>query len=258
MIDDKVLNKIVDFGDKYRGKYLSKNIDKNKVKNDWWNALLFFFDRAYYQGRRDIVSKRVHDAALKVFQELSPNKVDFNNLRQSNWLVLESKLKKVIGKGKIGKYADIRMTVEIFQFIEELDKFQRNISKYSIEKIVNGNVRELYFELQKRIFSVGPKISSFYLRDLISIFNLDDKISEQDLQFVQPIDTWVRQICYRIGLINDLYEDEAAIRNKIVKICSINNLSSLKFNQGAWFLGSNSFDILLKNIERIELKEDGL
>ena len=148
MIDIKILNKIIDFGDKYREKYLFKNTDKNKVENDWWDALLFFFDRAYYQGRRDAVSKKVHDAALKVFQELSPNKnVDLKNFKQDNWQIFENKLKKVIGKGKIGKYADIRMTIETFQFIEKLDDLQRNISRYSIEKISNGNIKELNFRV---------------------------------------------------------------------------------------------------------------
>jgi len=252
MMDIKILYKIVDFGDKYREKYLS-NTNKNKVENDWWYALLFFFDRAYYQGRRDAVSKKVHNAALNVLQELSPNRnINFNSFKQNNWIVLENKLKKVIGKGKIGKHADIRMTIEILKYIDKLGNYQRNVSKYSIEKINNGNIRELYFELQKEIFSVGPKISSFYLRDLISIFNLDYKVSVHDLQFIQPIDTWVRQVCYRTGLINDLNEDEKTIRSRIVELCNKNNLSSLKFNQGAWFLGANSFDIILRNIERME------
>ncbi len=60
MININTLNKIVRFGDEYRNTYIYEKYEINSVKNNWWEALLFFFDRAYYQGRKDIRQKIVN------------------------------------------------------------------------------------------------------------------------------------------------------------------------------------------------------
>lgn len=140
------------------------------------------------------------------------------------------------------------MVISILEFISKLDK--RNIVEHSISKIKSGETKEHFYELQN-IVSIGPKITSFYLRDLICMYSLDKFISEEDLVFLQPIDTWVRKVAHKVGIIDNLAEDDGTVREKIVKTCSGLNVSTIKFNQGAWFLGYNSFDIILENLDKI-------
>ena len=45
-----------------------------------------------------------------------------------------------------------------------------------------------FSELQE-IISIGPKISSFYLRDLVCIYDLEEFLLGKDLKILQPIDT---------------------------------------------------------------------
>lgn len=65
-------------------------------------------------------------------------------------------------KGKIGRGKDVEMVISILNFVSGLE--DKNIVNYSIYKIKNGEVKEHYYDLQK-IYSIGPKITSFYLRD---------------------------------------------------------------------------------------------
>jgi len=54
-------------------------------------------------------------------------------------------------------------------------------------------------------------------------------------------------------MINDIEEkkqSEHAIREKIVNVCLELDISPIKFNQGAWFLGYHSFDIVLWNLDK--------
>lgn len=82
------------------------------------------------------------------------------------------------------------------------------------------------------------------------MYSLEEYMSKEDLIFLQPIDTWVRKVAFKVGII-DNNEKDLLVREKIVKACLDLNVSTVKFNQGAWFLGSNSFDIVLENLDKI-------
>ncbi len=140
------------------------------------------------------------------------------------------------------------MVISILNFVSKLE--EKNIVNYSISKIKNEKVKEHFYELQE-IISIGPKISSFYLRDLICMYSLDKDMSKEDLVFLQPIDIWVRKVAVKVGIINNINEEYESVREKIVKACLDLNASTIKFNQGAWYLGYNSFDIVLENLDKI-------
>ncbi len=50
--------------------------------------------------------------------------------------------------------------------------------------------------------SIGPKIAAFYLRDLVSVFELESFLRAEDYYFIQPNDTWVDQISEKLGITN--------------------------------------------------------
>jgi len=252
MMKGETIKKIIYYGNKYIEKHLEGIFNTNSMLTEWWEGLQFFLSRSFYQGRSDTISMRVEEKAMNVLKNyIEDNANDATVLlNENNFPEIKKALEKVIGKGKIGRGGDIKMVISILKFVSRLEGNNKNIVCYSISKIKSGKVKEHFDELRK-IFSIGPKISSFYLRDLTCMYSLDKDISKEDLIFLQPIDTWVRKVALKVGIIDDINEDDQSVRERIIKACSDLNVSTIKFNQGAWFLGYNSFDIVLENLDKI-------
>ena len=242
---EEIVAFIVSYGHKYREKHLSK-YDPDLLLNDWWSALDFFFGRACYQGRLDIVSHRVYAAVIETLAPIFSGEdktASYWELQQQQWKSIEDELRKRIGKGNVGKGGDVMMVISSLDFIGRLPDL--NIVKYSVEQIKLGRVSNHYAELQRimnlkgeGIFQVGRKVASFYLRDLVSIFGLDDNIPDEDAVVLQPVDVHVEKVANLTGIVghNANHDD---IRKAIVSLCKENNVSPLLFNQGAWFVSYN-------------------
>lgn len=259
-LDRDIICKIVKFGERFEKEYLSKEfhckkgINVERALEDWWEALKFFLTRIFYQGRKDEVSEKVEKKVLEVLGEYfnSPLKRDenFRILMSRDWDELRQHLENEIGKGKIGRGRDVDMVIDTFKFISRIP--DKNIVKYSIQMISQGRLKELWNGLQKSkskngIKSIGEKIASLYARDLVTVFNLEDKISYKDQKYLQPLDTWVRGVIKKIGIRE---KDDEKIRQKIVEKCQQANQSAIRFNEGAWYIGRHSFDILFEILLR--------
>jgi hypothetical protein len=242
-----LIQKIASYGDKYVEENL-QGYNGNILLNDWQEGLNFMFAHSFYQGRRDDISWEVEKRAKETLENYIKEKNENPEmiLNKENSPEIRSRLMKVIGKGKIGRGRDIDMVISILEFISEIN--DRNIINYSISKIKNGKVADHFEELQK-IRSIGPKCSSFYLRDLSCIYSLDTKMVKADLICLQPIDVWVKRVALVAEIINKDEKNDELIRNNIVEACLNSGVSAIKFNQGAWYLGYNSFNILMDNLK---------
>lgn len=248
-MDKNIIKKIASYGDVYTKRLLNPFFKKDTLLKNWWEGIQLLLHFSFYQGRRDDVSEKVEEKAMLILKLYfkGTNEDELIKQSQNNFIEINEKLKDVIGKGKIGKGRDIQMVISILDFVSKLN--EKNLAKYSISKINNSEVRKHYEELME-IIGIGPKIVSLYLRDLIYLFSLDNSITKEDLELLQPIDTWVRQLSIKIGLVENNANDEL-IRKKIVEACLNANVSNIKFNQGLWYIGSNAVDILLENLEKI-------
>lgn len=246
MLNVKGLKKIEYFNEGFAKKHLSR-IKTNLIFNNWWRGLEYFLHISFYQGRRDAVSKRVETCAMHVLSNYIKGN-NPNELQTLNYQKVKEDLQKVIGKGKIGKGRDINMVISILKYASKLP--EPNLTKYCIEKIKHEKLQELYLELDK-IYSIGPKITSLYLRDLICLYKLEKLIKKEDFIFFQPVDTWVRQIAFKIGIIENIKEKDQNIRQKLVETCFKYNISPIKFNQGVWYMGTSSLEILLNNLDKL-------
>ena len=242
---------ISDFGEHYIRKHLH-HVDVRRLCEDWWEALKFFFSRVFYQGRRDDISQRVEKVVREVLSEYfdDPLKRDheFDRLMSQNWEEVRASLGEKIGKGKVGRRRDIEMTIETLKFISRLPG--RNIVRYSMAEIEAGRLGEHWFELQG-IKSVGEKTSSLYLRDLVVIMRLEGEISEEDEEYLQPLDTWVMRVCEELGLIEkkpETRKDRTELRRRIVETCREIDVSPIKFNMGAWYMATNALYLLLDRL----------
>ena len=254
---ENIMSKIAHFGERFEREYLCKeylsckNVDVEQLEENWWEALKFFVTRLFYQGRRDDLSIRVERKAFEVlgkyFNDPLEREENFQTLEASSWNQLKVALQAVIGKGKVGRGRDIDMVIDTFEFISRLP--DKNIVRYSVEMIRNNKLAELWSGLQKSkskdgIRSVGKKIASLYLRDLVTILSLEQEVSNDQQIFLQPIDTWVKQIANKIGI--EETKDDMKLRKMVIERCRRVNQSAIKFNEGVWYIGSHSLDILLE------------
>lgn len=155
----------------------------DEVLNDWWLALRFFFDRAFYQGRRDEVSWQFEQATLQALKEVFGTST--SSQKRTLW--------------------------------------------------------QLYYQ-------VGEKIYSLLLRDVVDLFGLSKHLAPDDFKYLQAVDTWVEQLANKLGFQGS----KTKLAIDLAEACQKHSVNPIAFNQGAWYLGAHSFDVLTENIERIK------
>lgn len=242
----QLIASIASYGDKYRQEYLTE-FKPDHLAANWWTALDFFFGRACYQGRRDDVSALVQKEVTTVLEPRFKNQdasKGFEIERTQKWDAIKTELEGHIGKGKVGKARDVEMIVSTLDFIAGLPDL--NIVKHSKERIERGQIDAHYGELQ-RIVQVGPKVASFYLRDVVTLYGLEQSVPARFAVQLQPIDVWVQRLVHKIGLVEPNASD-TAIREAIVVECVQHGISPIQFNQGAWYIGSHAFDLMLDHL----------
>jgi hypothetical protein len=249
-----LISSIITYGHRYRREFLNEYAP-DRLLADSWDALNFFFGRACFQGRRDDVSQKVYNA---INTTLSPQLsegglvANYNRLKRQQWRTIEGELNKCVGKGKVGKARDIDMVLSTLDFVGQIPSY--NMVKYSVERIRCDKIEEHYEELQRSlsargIVQVGPKIAAFYLRDVISLYSLESQVPADFAYCLQPVDVWVRKLARRTGIVDDNASDHA-IQKAIVALCQERRVSSLLFNQGAWYIGYNAFDLVLEMLDK--------
>lgn len=245
-----------------------------KVLNDWYLSLIFFFDRVYYQGRRDAVSGQFELATIRAldlfFQD--PTSSNLRELGKNGFLEWKNygflkDAKPVEGKyskhlynyltktydfiheekeitSHTGKQRDRAMVVDTLKFISTIPDY--NILHYSIKQIKEGKIKELDHDLRE-IRQVGQKTCSLFLRDTVSFYNLESYLSTSDFDVVQPVDTWVHQMAKKLGIIDqDMKLSELVQKRHLIPMAAIKaKVSPIDFNQGLWYLPTHAVDLLL-------------
>lgn len=253
------LKKIEAFSEDYKILVCSDTIafDKagswERVRQDWWYALIFFFDRAFYQGRSDKLSgyfERATVAALdRVLggsssdEKLSSLKTLSHWVQPDQWKVERNPLWEALsGKYHIedkergtGRERDKEMVLDSLQFVLS-DCKDCNILEHSIEQIQNHNVAPLFRRLDN-ITSVGVKIASFFLRDTVFFYDLEACVKAEDYHYLVPIDVWVGKVTDKLGMKADA--------EAIATTCLQSGISPVKFAIGLWYVGFHSLEVLL-------------
>ncbi len=231
------------YGNRYKNEMLKEaNEDKDVISNDCYKSIEFLFSRIFYRGRHDKLSEKFKNKALKVIREFCGEEKVF----------VPDGLEDLLKKEGVNNRVDRRMVFEVLKFISNsLKNYQSNIVKYTIELIEAGRIKEV-FRVLNNIYGIGDKTASFYLRDVIIVYGLERKLTLEDFQHCQPIDTWIRQVTVKLGIIGeswDVSRDLYKIKSAIIKKCQMNNVSPLLFNAGAWMVGAKALELLLEKIK---------
>lgn len=247
---------IADFGKKYQKKYLFNEKQKtdlqNSLEKNWYEALKFFFTKSFMRGRKSNISIDFMNKAIKVLDEFSINILDKNGEWEKG---LEDELKS---RG-VNNKDDREMVKSIINFILGLKDYNYNLINYILQDYrlkKKFDVKKIYNELDK-IHAVGDKIASLFLRDVACIFDL--KIPYKKQIYLQPIDTWVVQVLKKLNIVQNEVKNSSingnidflkTVREAIIKHCDDAKVSSIEFNQGAWYIGFHSFEILFENLDK--------
>jgi len=114
------------------------------------------------------------------------------------------------------------------------------------QSLLNGEVKPIWERLQ-RIRGVGPKIPSFFLRDLAVRYGLTPK--KEDRHLLQPVDVWVRRTVQWLANKNKMTEAEVA--KWIVSHCGEPELA----NQGIWYFGAQIAQSELRLFEALRSRK---
>ncbi len=243
----------------YKNEFILNKISKKDIilANNK-EALLFIISYCMYQGRNDTLSAKFEKIVAEYINQRWNNVLMFD---QDS--ILLSNIKKEIKESDIELYDALKnrglnkkndriMIIHLINKISTLMEFNYNLVYYIKICIENGKLIKIYSELDN-IFSFGPKICSLILRDIVSVFSLEDKISKSEYYMLQPIDTWVFKISQHIGLIEE--KDIDINHNKHSKLicdkCNEYKVNSIEYNQGVWYLGKHSLDIIINNLDNI-------
>jgi hypothetical protein len=263
-MDKNMLCKIAEIGRRYYvNEIISQEIHNREIlRNDWYEALKFFFRKTFYQGRKDTISTDFLNKSLKSLDNYLGQSVkekesklkeceEADEFEEENWE--RSNLSMNLHNDGVNKRGDRLMVISSLKFTLSLTEFNKNLVNWGIYNIEKGNIAQAYEDING-IWSVGDKTASLFLRDLVSVFELEERLkhSIQDFLFLQPVDTWVRQVSTNIGIISNK-DSDMTLKLNTLDICQKCNISPIEFNQGAWFIGARSFELILKLLRR-ELK----
>lgn len=234
------IRRVASFADEYIDQLLESRWNPATLPANWWQALLFWFSHSFYQGRRDDVSGMFEQRALGVIEDTlgATDLAALKSLARSG-LVEGGAFDERLRKAGVPKRFDRLMVMASLKLASELS--DGNLVSYSLGRIAAGDLEDHYHELME-LPSVGPKISSFYLRDLDLMFDLSDHISESGYLSMQPIDVWVGRLASTMGIAST-YENTHRNRRQIVRACLRAGVDPNRFNVGAWWIGTRGIPI---------------
>ncbi|TET44711.1 hypothetical protein E3J62_09590 [candidate division TA06 bacterium] len=248
------LRKIAGFAKRFEEQILLKDFEgPDSLRRDWYLALKFFFKRSFYQGRPDEVSDKFLASALDCLDNLLGRTEEKRHSRvqeffrdgwmnRQNWRSHQNPIHKSLKESGVNKEADRLMVLSALAFI--IERGFLNIVTHSVERIRGGHIADLYAEVDS-IYSVGDKITSLFLRDVVHLFSIERHLGSGDFVYAQPVDVWVRRVAEELGLkgLND-----QATRKLLVDKCSECKVSPIAFNEGAWYLGSHSLAMAIGSV----------
>lgn len=266
-INYEKIKEIAEYSKIYRENVLYECYDKDKSPKDVKESLKFLFGHTFYRGRNDTLSENYKIATFKLLDEYFAKMGGYDFIKSEEFIKNSSdrldEIKTILNnyqentnpKERAGNKYDRLMVISSLEFIKKIpENYDKNIVCYSIDKIKNKRTEKHFEELigrniqlvkkdKKRygIYEVGPKIASFYLRDLVDLYDLIRYVNPDELKYLQPIDTYVRQVAKEVKIIDNIKEKDFVVRENIIEVCNKYEISSIEFNEGAWCFGKMKY-----------------
>lgn len=221
------------YGEIYTRVYLyNREYMDDKLSADPYLALEFFLQHSFYRGRKNSLSAKYLAEILKVLYEC-----------EEKGIPVEEALKPERWQGLNITKKDKSHLKALYDYLKGLTSQNYNIYKHLKGGITDGGLVDMCRKLGG-IKEVGRKISSFILRDIMLVAQIDsvEIKNSTELACVFPIDTHVSKIVEKymgISSMEDLFE-----LLKRHQRCSA--LKAAQIASGMWFSYYHAFDLLLE------------
>lgn len=226
-------------GQRYRDKHLG-GIDKNELLGNRRASFDFFISHVVEQAKNAESADKLRRTIKETVTEMLFNE----GMKTGKWGLIHRRLKSRFGKwgkgkrrhkknkprnGKAGKQRDADMVTDSLEFVRTLR--DQTLVKYSRDQVEAGRLLRHWTELKEEIRQIGPKTAAFYLRDVAMLYGLENKISKEDFECIQSVDTWVHKfVKERVGKVS-LKEANSLVN----EFCLKKEISPLVFNAGVWY-----------------------
>lgn len=219
----------------------------NKYPNyntDIWDSLSIFLEGYAFerQGTRPDYFPAGVDALLYCKQQNN------NNVTQAISNMIWQQFRQLLNKQglnhrnnplypstKPNNLQGIGNKLSIIEIVIQNNIGQNSFASYLKEQIENTKDIQNAFNLIISIRGIGPKIASFYLRDLSDVMNI--KLENiQNRQLLQPVDIWVQRTVEILS--NKPQSDKRQVAQWVLDNSLPNCLSPERVNMGIWFFCS--------------------
>jgi hypothetical protein len=244
----EILQKIKKGSELFRAEHIAdRRGQKEELKKEWLAALEFFLSRVFFQRFRDEINQRYFKGAIQGIKEIFPADSDSNKqilfgLQNDGWLNklddLDNPIRFHLKKYGVLDRARMSRIKLVISTLNHLTKTEINIVNWVLLEIQKGKslkwVCEYLYKNQKtKIFGIGFKTASFFLRDFVSIFDIE--VEGEDFFSVQPVDVHVEETAIKLELLPSRGMDKNIIVKKIIEFCCQNDISPIVFNEGAYY-----------------------
>lgn len=133
--------------------------------------------------------------------------------------------------------------ITILDFMDKINRI--SIEEWAKKCIEQEGISNTHREMCK-IRGIGTKIASFYIRDIVYKYSLENNAKNAEKRLLHPIDIWVR----RSGkiLLNDSGKTDSAIQKFLVGFAEEGGITNTELNAGLWVLGAR----ICKDKRRLE------
>jgi len=213
--------------------------------------------------RKDLLLENAYDA-FKYFTQYAHERQGTNkNFHVYNRVAIQETLNNRIFDDTV--LNDDLFPSEVWTKFRELTKDWLSGEEKSNKSHTIGPVRDVLFDLKREdepniirllgnktineantflrsLKGIGGKISALLLRDLQEYYNFWE-MDESNYYFLQPVDIWVNRLsheCWTEYMPSNNHDHNAM---EITNLCLKNDINPLRFNMGAWFIGSHYRDL---------------
>jgi hypothetical protein len=254
-MEDDLVRAIAQLGKEHLAWEKQKDLPKKeRYLSDPCESFLYFLRRMFFRGRPDWLSEVYANETL-------PKVEGF--LKRAGWGQAPNKgtdelnLGAMTNKHKKYKFpsADFKMVYGAIEAVSRLP--ENNVVKLAKEAIEEGSVSGLY----KRIFRVPcikDKLACMFLRDVGSLYDLLEEITDEDVDFFLPVDTWVRQFCHKLRVCSENAKDPE-VKSGMVEACKGRiNVSPIDFDHGLWVVSQlpyvmSNFEFIARNVSTMRI-----
>jgi hypothetical protein len=245
------MRRVAAFGERYREEQLEPGTEDPGIEEDPFR-LRFLLKRAFAGAKPETLAGDYRECTETVLRK-------YESDIRARWAetgdgITDKELLDTLEREGVGNGYDRKMVVGIIDFLETFPNQDHDVIEHTETKISEGEVEEMFDELTD-IYNIGSKKAALYLRDVVTYRELEDTVDGDQYRYLLPIDVWVHRVSRKLGILNTDSPNWRKNSNSIIEACG-DDISPIAFDQGAWYLGANAFDVLLANLDRIEPRFD--